>query len=84
VLFMVIERFTPAGASEIYRRLRRGGRGFPEGLRYVDSWVRADLRGCFQLMECEDPASFQEWIAYWATSPTSRSFPWPARQPRRS
>ena len=65
MLFMVIERFTPDGAGEIYRRLRRGGRGFPEGLRYVDSWVRADLRGCFQLMECEDPASFQEWIAYW-------------------
>ena len=65
VLFMVIERFTPDGAGEIYRRLRGGGRGFPEGLRYVDSWVRADLRGCFQLMESEDPASFQEWVAYW-------------------
>ena len=65
VLFMVIERFTPEAAGEIYRRLRGGGRGFPEGLRYVDSWVRADLRGCFQLMECEDPASFQEWIARW-------------------
>ena len=65
MLFMVIERFTPEAAGEIYRRLRGGGRGFPEGLRYVDSWVRADLRGCFQLMECEDPASFQEWIARW-------------------
>jgi hypothetical protein len=62
---MVIEHFTPEGGAEIYRRLRAGGRGFPDGLRYLDSWVRADLRGCFQLMECEDSALFSEWIAGW-------------------
>ena len=65
MLFMVVERFTPQAAAEIYRRLRAGGRGFPDGLRYVDSWVRADLRGCFQLMECDDPLLLQEWIAGW-------------------
>jgi hypothetical protein len=37
----------------------------PDGLRYVDSWVWADLRGCFQLMECDDPVLFQEWVAGW-------------------
>jgi hypothetical protein len=31
----------------------------------VDSWVRADLGGCFQLMECDDAALLQEWIAGW-------------------
>lgn len=65
MLFIVVERFTPEGAGEIYRRLRGGGRALPDGLRYVDSWVRADLRGCFQLMECEDPVALQEWIAGW-------------------
>jgi uncharacterized protein DUF3303 len=35
MLFMVVECFTPEGASEIYRRLRDGGRQFPDGLRYV-------------------------------------------------
>jgi hypothetical protein len=65
MLFMVVERFTPEAAGEIYRRLRRGGRSLPDGLRYVDSWVRADLRGCFQLMECEDPEALQEWISGW-------------------
>lgn len=65
MLFMVVERFTPEGAGEIYRRLRAGGRALPDGLRYVDSWVQADLRGCFQLMECEDPVALQEWIAGW-------------------
>jgi hypothetical protein len=63
MLFMVVERF--ADAREIYRRVREGGRSLPDGLRYVDSWVRADLGGCFQLMECDDDALLQEWIAGW-------------------
>jgi hypothetical protein len=63
VLFMVLERF--GRAEDVYRRVREGGRGLPDGLRYVDSWVRADLGGCFQLMECDDAALLQEWIAGW-------------------
>jgi hypothetical protein len=27
--------------------------------------VRADLSGCFQVMECDDAARLQEWIAGW-------------------
>ena len=65
MLFMVVERFSPAGAAEIYRRVRAEGRSLPDGVRYVDSWVRADLRGAYQLMECDDPALLQEWIAGW-------------------
>jgi hypothetical protein len=65
VLFMVVERFSPESARDIYRRVRDEGRLLPEGLRYVDSWVQADLRGCFQLMECDDVAALQEWIASW-------------------
>jgi hypothetical protein len=64
MLFMVVEHF--ADAREVYRRVREGGRSLPEGLRYVDSWVRADLQGCFQLMECDDAALLQEWVASWA------------------
>jgi hypothetical protein len=66
MLFMVIERFRDDAAPEIYRRVREGGRSLPDGLRYVDSWVRADLTGCFQLMECDDAAALQEWIAGWS------------------
>ena len=62
---MVVERFTPGGATEIYRRVREDGRLLPDGVRYLDSWVHADLRGCFQLMECDDPALLQEWVARW-------------------
>ena len=62
---MVVERFAPGRARDIYRRVREEGRMFPDGLRYVDSWVQADLRGCFQLMECDDVALLQEWVARW-------------------
>ena len=61
----MVEHFTAAASVEIYRRVREGGRSLPAGLRYVDSWVRADLRGCFQLMECDDPLMLQQWIAEW-------------------
>jgi hypothetical protein len=62
---MVVEHFTSVQAEAIYRRVREGGRSLPEGLRYIDSWVRADLQGCFQLMECDDPLLLQEWISGW-------------------
>jgi Domain of unknown function (DUF3303) len=62
---MVVELFAPGAAPEIYRCVREDGRGLPEGLRYVDSWVRADLGGCFQLMECDSAAALQEWVASW-------------------
>ena len=65
MLFMVIERFKEGNARAIYRRSRERGRILPEGLRYVDSWVEADLRRCFQLMECNDARLFQEWVSRW-------------------
>lgn len=37
----------------------------PEGLKYVDSWVEVNFERCFQLMECDDPRLFQEWILQW-------------------
>ena len=63
--YMVVERFKPGGAGEIYRRARDHGRMLPAGLKYIDSWVGAGLDVCFQLMECEDESQFDEWIANW-------------------
>ena len=65
MLFMVIERFADRDAEAVYRHLRDAGRGLPEGLRYVDSWVDASLDRCFQLMECDDPRLLQEWVLHW-------------------
>ena len=65
MLFMVVEKFKGGSASAVYARSRKEGRLLPQGLKYVDSWVEANLQRCFQLMECEDPRLFQEWVARW-------------------
>ena len=65
MLFMVIERFKNQDAKAIYRRFRDQGRMMPEGLTYVGSWIEANLDRCFQLMECDDPRLFQQWVAQW-------------------
>ena len=65
MLYMVVEHFKDGDAAAVFRRFRERGRMLPRGLRYVDSWVAADLSRCFQLMECDDPGLFEQWIAHW-------------------
>ncbi len=65
MLFMVIERFRDRDAKAVYRRFRAEGRLMPDGLRYVDSWVEANLDRCFQLVECDDPKLLQQWALAW-------------------
>ena len=65
MLYLVIERFKNRDAVPVYRRFRDQGRLAPDGLRYVSSWVETNWDRCFQLMECDDPALFDEWIARW-------------------
>ena len=63
MMYMVVETFK--NAPEIYRRLDEKGRMMPDDLRYVSSWIDADFRRCFQLMETERFASFDEWTRHW-------------------
>jgi len=62
---MVIERFRNGDPVPVYRRFREHGRLAPEGLTYVGSWIREDLALCWQVMECDDRALLDEWIAAW-------------------
>jgi hypothetical protein len=62
---MVIERFKEGRVGEIYRRLAEKGRMLPSELHYVDSWVSADLRVCYQLMETDDFSLFAGWTRQW-------------------
>ena len=63
---MVVERFKNRDAKAVYRRFRDHGRGAPEGLTYVGSWIEANFDRCFQLMECDDPRLLQTWVAFWS------------------
>ena len=63
--YMVIENYTQ-GPEAVYRRFAAKGRLAPAGLAYLDSWVDVGGTRCFQLMECDDPALLEQWIAAWA------------------
>jgi hypothetical protein len=65
-LYMVIENFKNGDAVPVYRRFRDRGRIAPEGLSYVSSWVNEQLDRCYQLMETEDRALLDRWIANWS------------------
>ena len=65
MLFMVIERFRNRDAKAVYRRFREEGRGAPQGLEYVGSWIEANFERCFQLMKCDDARLLQQWAAFW-------------------
>ena len=59
MLFMVVETFRNQDGKAVYRKLRDSGRGLPDGLKFVSSYVSADLSRCFQLMEADDVTLFR-------------------------
>jgi hypothetical protein len=63
---MVVEHFKNNDAVPIYRRFREKGRMAPERLGYVSSWVDEKLERCYQLMETEDRALLDQWMANWS------------------
>ena len=62
---MVIEYFKKGDAVPVFRRFRDRGRLAPEGLSYVSSWVNDKMDRCYQLMETENRALLDQWIANW-------------------
>jgi hypothetical protein len=73
--YMVIETFTK-GPRPIYERAAKQGRMLPDGLIYLDSWIDAEsLSRCFQLMETDDPALFDEWFSHWSDLGTMEVVP---------
>jgi hypothetical protein len=66
VLYMVVEIFPGGDPVPVYRRFRDQGRLMPDGIEYRGSWVTADLRRCFQVMECDDRGLLDQWIANWS------------------
>jgi hypothetical protein len=65
-VYMVVETFRDGDAVPVYRRFRDRGRLAPDGLAYLGSWVDEPMHRCFQLMETEDRALLDQWIASWA------------------
>ena len=62
--YLVVERFRQ-GPAPIYARVAERGRLIPPGLVFVESWVDESLDRCFQLMETDNPALFEQWTSAW-------------------
>jgi hypothetical protein len=65
MLYMVIEHYKDGAGTEVYRRFRDHGRMAPAGLEYLASWVETDYSRCFQVMQTDDRALLEEWMAHW-------------------
>jgi hypothetical protein len=65
MLFMIIETFEGNNMLPVYERLQEKGRGLPQGLTYLSSWIEPSFARCFQLMECEDLRLMQQWVLHW-------------------
>jgi Protein of unknown function (DUF3303) len=63
--YMIVETFT-SGPEPVYARFHTRGRLAPEGLVYVSSVVDADGARCWQIMDCDDGALLDRWMAAWA------------------
>lgn len=65
MLYLVIEHFKQQNALPVYQRFQERGRLAPAGLTYVSSWVDVPCHRCFQVMETDDRALLDEWMANW-------------------
>lgn len=65
MLWMIVERFRGGDPVPVYRRFRERGRMAPDGLRYIASWVTEDCATCYQVMEADDRALLEAWMANW-------------------
>ena len=65
MIYMVIEEFHGGDPVPVYRRFRDRGRQLPDGLKYLGSWIAEDLTRCYQVMECDDRALLDQWMARW-------------------
>jgi hypothetical protein len=66
MLYMIIERFKQGDPEPVYRRFRDQGRLAPPGLSYISSCVTSDMTTCYQVMECDDRAILEQWMARWS------------------
>ena len=66
MLYMIVEHFRNGDPRPVYTRFRERGRLAPDGLTYVSSWVTDDYARCYQVMETDDRALLDQWIANWS------------------
>jgi hypothetical protein len=62
MLCMIIDAVQGSRSLPVYKRVRDAGVKFPDGLKYLGSWIAPNFDRCFRLMECDDARLLQERI----------------------
>ena len=65
LLYMIIERYRPGKAKDLYKRFDEKGRMLPDGIHYINSWIDKDLLTCYQAMESATEQNLHQWISHW-------------------
>ncbi len=63
--YMVIENYREGCFEKIYDRFHKHDRMLPDGLFFIESWLKNNGKRCFQLMETGNPELFKTWITNW-------------------
>ena len=66
MLYMIIERTSPANVPKVGERFNKIGRMLPDGVLYHMSWLNEDGSVCYQVMEAEARALIDVWISRWS------------------
>lgn len=66
MLFMVIETFRGGNVKAAGERFKQKGRMLPESVTYHASWMTADGKKCFQVMEAADSSLIEKWTSQWS------------------
>ena len=62
---MIIEKYHPGKAKDLYKRFDEKGRMMPEGLNYINSWINEPVTTCYQVIETDSVEKIHEWINHW-------------------
>lgn len=65
MLYMIIEKFHPGKIKMLYERFDEKGRLLPDGVRYINSWIKEDISVCYQVMRSDSVEKIHEWISHW-------------------
>ena len=65
MLNMIIEKFHPGKIRMIYQRFDEKGRLLPDGVSYINNWIKEDLSVCYQVMRSDSVEKIHEWISHW-------------------
>ena len=65
MVYMIIEKFHLGKIKMLYERFDEKGPLLPNGVRYINSWIKEDISVCYQVMRSDSIEKIHEWVSHW-------------------